>query len=93
MIKELGILNSIDTIDIIDYCYDDLGRLTDMIQESPKSDVYYTDVISWSKHIHNRIHIKYSNFDKHGNWTKSYFVTKKGKVFRSKRKIDYWKSK
>jgi hypothetical protein len=37
-----------------------------------------------------KVHIRFSNFDKQGNWTRSYYLTEKGKVFRSKREIEYW---
>ncbi len=37
-----------------------------------------------------RIVYLYEDIDKHGNWKKSYYLTEKGKVFRSKRKIGYW---
>ncbi len=37
-----------------------------------------------------RIIYLYENIDKHGNWTKSYYLTEKRKKFRVKRKIEYW---
>jgi len=39
----------------------------------------------------NEPHIRYSNFDKHGNWRNSYFLTEKeDEILRLKRKIKYW---
>lgn len=73
------------------YLYDENERLTDVITESHNdSEIKGTimGVVCWNSEM-NKYHIRFSNFDKHGNWTKSYYMTEKGKVFRSKRKIKY----
>ncbi|MDH6354626.1 hypothetical protein M2132_000954 [Dysgonomonas sp. PH5-45] len=72
------------------YIYNSFGQLTDCIQESNDSEVIYSDVVVWNNKKMNKVHIRYSDFDKQGNWTKSYFITEKGKVFRSKREIEYY---
>jgi hypothetical protein len=66
------------------------GIQTDYIHETNDERECIIDIICWSKEMMNKVHIKYSNFDKYGNWTKSYFITEKGKKVRSKRKIQYW---
>jgi hypothetical protein len=88
-IRKMEIKNEIDTT-FYTYLYNQFGQLTDYIQESNNTEVIYSDVIPWSNKKMNKIHIRYSNFDKHGNWTESYFITEKGRVSRSKRKIEYW---
>lgn len=35
-------------------------------------------------------HIKFTNFDEHGNWTRSYFILGNKRKFLSKRKITYY---
>ena len=35
-------------------------------------------------------HIKFTNFDKNGNWTRSFFILGNKRKFRSKRKITYY---
>ena len=35
-------------------------------------------------------HLKFTDFDKHGNWTRSYFILGNRKKFISKRKITYY---
>ena len=87
--QKIEIRNEKDTT-FYAYVYNQLGQLTDYIQESNKNEVVYSDVVVWSNSRLNKVHIRYSNFDKRGNWTKSYFITEKGKVFRSERKIEYW---
>lgn len=37
----------------------------------------------------SKVHIKYNGHDKHGNWTRSYFISNGKRKFRSKRKISY----
>lgn len=66
------------------------GKLVNYIHECDGEHGAFTGVVSWSKEKMNKVHIRYSNFDRRGNWTRSHFVTEKGKVFRSKRKIEYW---
>ena len=75
------------------YIYNKSGQLTDCVHEVVNNDnelVVLSGVVVYSENNTNKSHIRYSDFDKHGNWTKSHFVTAKGKVFRSKRKIEYW---
>jgi len=72
------------------YMYNQSGQLTDFIKESHDNTIWYADAPSWSNTRNNKIHIRYSNFDNHGNWTRSYFITEKRKIFYSKRKIKYW---
>ena len=68
------------------YVYNQHGQLTDVIQEYHDTSIFYGDVPAWRK----KIHVKFSNFDKHGNWTRSYFITEKRRLLYSKRKIKYW---
>jgi len=88
-------------ITFFSFAYNKFGQLTDYIQEGFIQEGYnnddeineiivYSGVVVWSKEKTNKIHIRYSNFDKRGNWTRSHFITEKGKVFRSERKIEYW---
>ena len=84
-IQEIRILNGIDTT-YYSFQYNQYGQLSNYIQKSKGAT--YSDIICWSDSM-DKLHIRYINFDKHGNWTKSYFVTKNGIKFRSKRKIEY----
>lgn len=86
--RKLKIINETDTT-FYSYMYNQSGQLTDYIQKSNNNENVYSGVV-WSNEKMNKIHILFSNFDKHGNWTKSYFITERGKVFRSERKIEYW---
>jgi hypothetical protein len=88
-IYKIEIRNDTDTT-FYSYMYNQSGQLTDNVQESNNNEVVYSDVVPWSNKKTNKIHIRYSNFDKHGNWTKSYFITEKGKALRSERKIEYY---
>ncbi len=72
------------------YVYNQHGQLTDFIKESHDISIFYGDAPTWNDTRGNKIHIRYSNFDKHGNWTKSYFITEKRRLLYSKRKIKYW---
>jgi hypothetical protein len=87
--KKIKAVSETDTI-FYSYMYNQSGLLTDYIQESNNNEVVYSSVVVWSNKRLNKTHIRYSNFDKCGNWTESYFITERGKVFRSKRKIEYW---
>jgi len=58
------------------------GKLTDRIFECNGEQVVFTGG--------SGAPIRFSSFDKHGNWTRSYFVTGKGKILRSERRIRYW---
>ena len=71
------------------YLYDKFGRKTDCIVESSNPEADFVGVFVYSSENRNKFHYRYSNFDKHGNWRKSYFITEKGELFRSKRKIKY----
>ncbi len=81
--------NTVDTT-LHSYFYDENNHLTDYVIKNNDEKTIFTGVVCWSDAMMNKVHIRYSNFDKQGNWTKSYFVTEKGKVFRSRRKIEYW---
>jgi len=63
------------------------GKLTDEIHVGEDAIV---GIIWYSANEQNKSHIRFSNFDKRGNWTKSHFITEKGRVLRSKKKIEYW---
>jgi hypothetical protein len=73
------------------YIYNSEGLQTDYIIKSSDKFGVFTEVLFWSLSERNRIECKYDNFNKKSHWTKSYFMTEKGKKFRSKRKIKYWK--
>jgi hypothetical protein len=88
-VQKLETRNETDTT-FFSYVYNQSGQLTDYVKESNNNEVIYSNVITWSNKKKNKIHIRYSNFDKRKNWTRSYFITEKGKVFRSERKIEYW---
>lgn len=88
-IQELRIVDATDTT-YYSFLYNQYGQLTDCVQES--KDAIYSGVICWSNSAMNKVHIRYIDFDKYGNWTKSYFVTENGMKFRSKRKIKYLKN-
>lgn len=47
------------------------------------------DVVPWSKTRQNKCVILYRRFDKYGNWTRSYYLTERGRGLRSRRKIFY----
>lgn len=75
------------------YRYNQLGQLTDIIQEVVNSDddiAVLTGVVVWSSEKTNKVHIRYSNFDRRGNWRRSHFITERGRVLRSRRSIEYW---
>lgn len=63
-------------------------KLTDLIQICDEGGIISGEVC-WNSKM-NKVHIRFSTFDKRENWERSYFVTERGKVFRSKRKIEYW---
>jgi hypothetical protein len=88
-IQELEIPNKIDTI-FYCFAYNQNGQLTDYVKKNGTKGYVFTGVVCWSNKMLNKVHIRYTDFDERGNWTKSYFITEKGKVFRSKRKIEYW---
>ena len=71
------------------YLYDKFGRKTDCIVESSNPEADFVSVFVYSSEKRNKVHFRYSDFDKYGNWRKSYFVTEKGNLFCSKRKIKY----
>ena len=47
----------------------------------------------WSRERPDKQVQKYSNFDKHGNWRKCYYLTEKGRVLNCKRSFRYAKKK
>ena len=65
------------------------GKLTDFIRVAPDGQLIVSGEPNWNSET-GKVHIQYSNFDKRGNWTRSCFITEKGKTFRSERKIEYW---
>jgi hypothetical protein len=81
-------VNGIDTT-FYTYVYNQLRQFTDYIQKNNNNEVVCSGVVVWSNEKMNKVHIQFSNFDKRGNWTRSYFITERGKVFRLKRKIEY----
>jgi len=89
-IHEISIFRNDADTTFYTYAYNRFGQLTDYIQESKREDVAYSGTVVWSKRRKNKIHIRFSNFDECGNWTKSYYMTSRGKVFRSERMIEYW---
>jgi hypothetical protein len=72
------------------FIYNEKGQLTDCIIETSDKRGAFTGIVCWSNSTMYKAHFRYTDFDKHGNWTKSYFITERGKVFRSRRKIEYW---
>jgi hypothetical protein len=70
--------------------YNQKEQLIDYIIKSNNKASAFTGVICWSSTKMNMVQYRYENFDKKENWRKSYFITEKGKRFRSKRKIEYW---
>jgi len=72
------------------YMYNQHGQQTDFIKESPDTTVCYDGAPDWNKTRCNKIHIQFADFDCHGNWTRSYFITEKEKIFSSERIIEYW---
>jgi len=65
------------------------GRRTDFISECEGGGTLL-GVHFWSREKPYKMQIRYTNFDKHGNWTRSYFIMERGKVLRSQRRIEYW---
>lgn len=72
------------------YVYDN-DKLTSETKIITDTTAVIADVIPWSKKRQYAYTIKYDKFDKHGNWTRSYYVQENGRrKFRSKRKITYY---
>ncbi|MDR2149002.1 MAG: hypothetical protein LBE91_21385 [Tannerella sp.] len=84
----LEIYNKTDTTFFI-YMYNESGQLTDCIQESNNAEAIYADAPPWSETRSNKIHIRFADFDRRGNWRKSYFITEKRIILKSKRRIQY----
>ena len=85
---ELTYLSS-DTL-ITTFIYVD-GALTDkVIRNSNPRNAFVGGMVFWSREKPNKSHIRYTRFDRRGNWTRSYFITERGRVFRSQRRIEYW---
>ena len=81
-VYEDAVISSTPTI----FIYEN-GKLTDKIINSGITDGFS---VHWNKEF-NKVHTRYSNFDKHGNWTRSYCLReKKCKKLCLKRKIEYW---
>ena len=85
--KEVFINDILSSIEKTLYNNNSLVFKSEEIVDDPLAII--SDVVCWSKNQRNKYIILYDNFDKKGNWTKSYFLTDKGKVLRSKRKIIY----
>jgi uncharacterized ubiquitin-like protein YukD len=79
--------NMKDTLSITTYVYDNKNNLIKEEWFSEVTGFVSCDVQSFNK---NKIISLYEDFDQYGNWTKSYFLTEKGKILRSKRKIKYY---
>ena len=73
------------------YRYDSKGQLTDQIVESTDKESVFAGVPAWSNEQSNKYRLVFSDYDRHGQWKTSYYVTKNSKKFRSNRKIKYWK--
>lgn len=71
------------------YIYTQNNELKQILIENSDKDAVIADIIPWDEQHYYMYCIGYSAYDKHGNWTKSYFLTKNGKKLRSKRKIFY----
>ena len=71
------------------YIYTSKHELKQIIVENADKDAVISDVVPWDYNHLYMYSLWYRSFDKHSNWTKSYFLTKKRKVLRSKRKIKY----
>jgi len=73
------------------YRYDSNGRLTDQVVENTDKKSAFTGVPVWSKEQSNKYHLILSDYDRHGQWRTSYYLTENKKILWSKRKIKYWK--
>lgn len=80
---------SFNGTDSVIYSYDKMGRLTGEKKTSDSLSVL-SGIVPYADNELNKVQLTYSHFDNKGNWTKSYYTTQEGKIFRSKRKIDYW---
>lgn len=85
--KEVFINDTLSSIEKTLYNNNSLVFKSEEIVGDPLAII--SDVTCWSKNQRNKYIILYDNFDKKGNWTKSYYLTEKGKVLRSKRNIVY----
>lgn len=73
------------------YVYDQKGYLISETVIITDTTAVIADVVPWSKTKQYAYTIEYDKIDKHGNWTRSYYVQENGKrIFRSKRKITYY---
>ena len=73
------------------YRYDSKGHLTDQVVETTNKEAVYSGVPLWSREQTNKYHLIFTDYDRHGQWRISYYLTKNSKKFRSNRKIKYWK--
>lgn len=81
--------------ELIYYEYDSDGYLHHITVIRPNTGPHdpvntHVGIPTYSYAEPNRYEIEYTDFDKRGNWTKSYYETYKGLIFRSKRKIIYY---
>ena len=80
---------SFNGTDSVVYSYDKMGRLTGETKTSDSLSIL-SGIVPYADNELNKDQLTYSHFDNKGNWTKSYYTTQEGKIFRSKRKIEYW---
>jgi hypothetical protein len=70
------------------YAYNKRGLISDEIVDHLDPGTVLGGVKPWSEKRMNMYHYRYK-YDRKGNWTKRYFVTRKGKFLDAKRKIKY----
>lgn len=71
------------------YIYTPRHELKQILIENADKEAIISDVAPWDYNHLYMYSLGYRSFDKHWNWTKSYFVTKKKKILRTKRVIKY----
>ena len=70
------------------FTYNKKGLIKSKIVDHNNPDAVLGGVRSWSKERTDKYGYLY-RYDRYGNWTKRYFITKRGKYLNSKRKIKY----
>jgi len=65
------------------------GKLTDFIRVGAEGEAIISGEPLWSRE-RPVVHIRFSNFDRQGNWRRSHFITESGRTLRSRRTIEYW---
>lgn len=70
------------------FTYNKKGLIKSKIVDHNNPDAVLGGVRSWSKERTDKYGYFY-RYDRYGNWTKRYFITKRGKYLNSKRKIKY----